>query len=577
MSGLISATAHCPSRFMPRLLPCTSSSLLLACCLFPCLRAGGNGMALTLEQYATYLDTARPALAGTAEVDRPRPGRTWSLPEVRAVTVERLRHAAGHPGRRPALRASAKVRHEHGPGQDDPGVQDVGLDVAQARPAVRYMRQIYDNVLIEQRLVPGGGREVPGDLRRTDLGSASSRSCCRRTTSSTPAFSARSTSSAARSPISSTPACKGRPAYPGAAAALRHVARSRPEARSDCRRPVFHARSVAARPGRRRRRPSASMRCSTKDLRVPVVRARRPQAVGAAVSGTPGRPLEQQGLAPAQVLHVGSRLMRDLAPAQELGMRTALFAGDKASLQATPEQLKEPRTRPDVAADGAEPDRRGRGSENTGRRPANEASEQESAMPPELHFDPSQLDLSRVLAGPRGDRAGQSAALRDGAARRHRPSRPGAALHRRLQGRVGPTSSGCAATCRLSAVARRADVRGGGPAVLVLHLTTRARSQGDFLGFGGMENVRFRGQVRPGDRLVLVGKGCKFHRRQIIFNVQGFVGRPMVFHADIIGVPLVRRPGAATVRRSPERASRPPSASGRTRSLSVGGASSCSR
>ena len=28
-----------------------------------------------------------------------------------------------------------------------------------------------------------------------------------------------------------------------------------------------------------------------------------------------------------------------------------------------------------------------------------------------------------------------------------------------------------------------------------------------FIAFGGMEDVRFRGQVRPGDRLVLIGKG----------------------------------------------------------------------
>src|SRR5436309_6968876 len=38
----------------------------------------------------------------------------------------------------------------------------------------------------------------------------------------------------------------------------------------------------------------------------------------------------------------------------------------------------------------------------------------------------------------------------------------------------------------------------------------------DFLGFGGLENVRFRSQVRPGERLVLVAKGTKFHRRQVI-------------------------------------------------------------
>ncbi|MFN4259783.1 MAG: 3-hydroxyacyl-ACP dehydratase FabZ family protein [Gemmataceae bacterium] len=61
---------------------------------------------------------------------------------------------------------------------------------------------------------------------------------------------------------------------------------------------------------------------------------------------------------------------------------------------------------------------------------------------------------------------------------------------------------------------------------------------GDFIGFGGLENVRFRGIVRPGDRLLLIGKGLRLHRRQTLFNVQGFVGDNMVFHADVIGVPL---------------------------------------
>jgi 3-hydroxyacyl-[acyl-carrier-protein] dehydratase len=65
--------------------------------------------------------------------------------------------------------------------------------------------------------------------------------------------------------------------------------------------------------------------------------------------------------------------------------------------------------------------------------------------------------------------------------------------------------------------------------------------QGDFIGFGGLENVRFRSPVRPGDRLILIGKGIKLHRRQTIFNVQGFVGTTMVFHADILGVPLTRK------------------------------------
>jgi 3-hydroxyacyl-[acyl-carrier-protein] dehydratase len=61
-----------------------------------------------------------------------------------------------------------------------------------------------------------------------------------------------------------------------------------------------------------------------------------------------------------------------------------------------------------------------------------------------------------------------------------------------------------------------------------------------FLGFGGMENVRFRSPVRPGDRLLLIGKSVRIHRRLTVFNVQGFVGTTMVFHGDILGVPLQR-------------------------------------
>lgn len=67
---------------------------------------------------------------------------------------------------------------------------------------------------------------------------------------------------------------------------------------------------------------------------------------------------------------------------------------------------------------------------------------------------------------------------------------------------------------------------------------------GDFLGFGGLENVRFRSPVRPGNRLILVGKMIRYNRRQTTFNVQGFVGDTMAFEGDIIGVPLQRKPEA---------------------------------
>jgi FMN phosphatase YigB (HAD superfamily) len=47
-------------------------------------------------------------------------------------------------------------------------------------------------------------------------------------------------------------------------------------------------------------------------------------------------------------LHVGSNLMRDIAPAKKHGFRTALFAGDRNSLAATPAQLQDSALRPDA-------------------------------------------------------------------------------------------------------------------------------------------------------------------------------------------------------------------------------------
>jgi FMN phosphatase YigB (HAD superfamily) len=56
----------------------------------------------------------------------------------------------------------------------------------------------------------------------------------------------------------------------------------------------------------------------------------------------------QRGISATQVLHIGSRVTHDVVPARRAGMKTALFAGDKGSLQATKDQMKDPGTRPDV-------------------------------------------------------------------------------------------------------------------------------------------------------------------------------------------------------------------------------------
>ena len=53
------------------------------------------------------------------------------------------------------------------------------------------------------------------------------------------------------------------------------------------------------------------------------------------------------GVAPDEILYVSSRLAEDLAIAKQHGFRTALFAGDKLSLQATAAECKDPAMKPD--------------------------------------------------------------------------------------------------------------------------------------------------------------------------------------------------------------------------------------
>lgn len=53
-----------------------------------------------------------------------------------------------------------------------------------------------------------------------------------------------------------------------------------------------------------------------------------------------------KGIEPEQILYVGNRLQSDLAVAKRLGMRTALYAGDKLSLKATSAEINHRDLRP---------------------------------------------------------------------------------------------------------------------------------------------------------------------------------------------------------------------------------------
>ena len=60
----------------------------------------------------------------------------------------------------------------------------------------------------------------------------------------------------------------------------------------------------------------------------------------------------------------------------------------------------------------------------------------------------------------------------------------------------------------------------------------------EFIGFAGVDNVKFRGQVVPGDRLILMLDGFSMKPRRSICNAQGVVNGNLVFEATITGMPM---------------------------------------
>lgn len=58
------------------------------------------------------------------------------------------------------------------------------------------------------------------------------------------------------------------------------------------------------------------------------------------------------------------------------------------------------------------------------------------------------------------------------------------------------------------------------------------------IGFGGLEHVRFRGMVRPGDRFVIVNRALKLRRAIIVCEFQCFVNRNLVCEGILKGVAL---------------------------------------
>ena len=59
-----------------------------------------------------------------------------------------------------------------------------------------------------------------------------------------------------------------------------------------------------------------------------------------------------------------------------------------------------------------------------------------------------------------------------------------------------------------------------------------------FFGFAGVNDVRFRGPVVPGDRLYLIAQGLNLRPSRGYFQTQGIVNGKIVFEAKVLGMPM---------------------------------------
>ena len=57
-----------------------------------------------------------------------------------------------------------------------------------------------------------------------------------------------------------------------------------------------------------------------------------------------------------------------------------------------------------------------------------------------------------------------------------------------------------------------------------------------FIGFAGVDNVKFRGTVVPGTRIVMLGKMIELRKRRCIGRTQAYVNEQLVYEGRITGM-----------------------------------------
>jgi hypothetical protein len=303
-------------------------------------------MPLTLEQYADYLDSRDlpwPA-APTVQLPKAKP-HIALLPEVRLVTWNIYGTLLAIAGGDLAFVHPQKFVMDLAL---DKTVQEFKMWGAMSRKPGQpseYMGQIYGNVLAEQKMAPSPGEKYP-ELQADKIWDAILKKLLQKDYKFDAGFFGSLNEYCKKIAYFFHASLQGTACQEGAAEAVGHVHSCGLSqgliADAQCFTLVQLERGLkqqgAGLPFRDMSSESFWALSFEQKGRKPSERLFRHLLSQAAL----------HGIEPHEILHVGARIALDIAPAKKLGMRTALYAGDKESLQASAEQLKDATTRPDV-------------------------------------------------------------------------------------------------------------------------------------------------------------------------------------------------------------------------------------
>jgi FMN phosphatase YigB (HAD superfamily) len=303
-------------------------------------------MALTLQQYADYLDTRGLPWPAPPQVT-PANAKPYlvRLPGVRAVTWSVYGTLLAISG--------GELYFEH----PDQFVMEIALDKAiqefkmwgamsrkPGQPA-DYLRQVYHNLVVEHKTMPGGGERFP-EIGSDRLWEAFIKRLLQKDYKFDAGFFGSLNEFSRKVAYFFHASLQGTACYPGAAKALRHAKKAGMIqgllTDAQCFTTVQLERGLA--------KQEAGIKLD--EIIEPGLQicsfALRSKKPSERLFRHMLEALAPRGIRPQEVLHIGSQVLHDVVPAHRQGMKAGLFAGDKASLQATKEQLREAAARPDV-------------------------------------------------------------------------------------------------------------------------------------------------------------------------------------------------------------------------------------